>query len=166
MAVYDWSNTITQWHFNPDDVRDPTIVFNNTNNPIGHAPGYDGTKYDFAPKNFPPNNTVPTQVWTTIPLDQFGVLPTAKEVVLTGNCGITGAHEWSGTIYAWFRKPGSTWNLSPIFDGGYQGSFCVHAPVGLVNGVPAIEMSWGTNGLSIGGGDQAWLTIILTAWGE
>ena len=88
--------------------------------------------------------------------------PTAKEVILTGNCGIVGPGEWTDTIYAWFRVPGSTWNLSPIFDGGYQGSLCVHAPVGLVSGVPAIEMAWGTRGL----GDTAWLTLILTGWGE
>lgn len=167
MAVYDWSNCVTTWHFNPNDVRDPTIVFNNTANAIGSAPGYDGTVYDFTPKNFAPNTNVPAATtWTTILLDQFGVGVTAKEVILTGNCGITGTHMWSGVIYMWFRKPDSTWDLSPIFDGGYDGSFSVHAPVGLVSGVPAIEMAWGTDSLDIGYGDEAWLNAILTAWGE
>ncbi len=165
MAIYDWSNCVTKWHFNPNDVRDPTIVFNNTSNPIGSAPGYDNTEYDFQPKNFAPNLNVPKpEYWTSIKLDQFGVGRCSKQVILTGNCGITGPKMWSGAVYMWFRRPGSDWNLSPIFDGGYAGSFCVHAPVGLIDDTPAIEMAWGTNGLNIG--DNAWLNAILTAWGE
>jgi hypothetical protein len=167
MAISNWTNTITKLHFNPNNVRDPTIVFNNTANPIGSAPGYDGTQYDFQPKNFPPNTNVSAATtWTTILLGQFGVGPTAKEVILTGNCGITGPNEWKGVIYCWFRRPGSNWDLSPIVDGSYQGSFTVHAPVGLVNGEPAIEMAWGVRGLNLGQGDEAYLNIILSGWGE
>ena len=174
MAIFDWSNCVTTWHFNPNDVRDPTIVYNVVTNPYGSAPGYDGTKYDFAPKNFAPNLNVPKpSVWTTILLDQFGVTCNAKEVILTGNCGTSGVNQWRGIIYAWFRRPGTDWDLSPIFDGGYSGSLSVHAPVGLVNGVPAIEMAWGVNlmdptnwGTGQPCNDGAWLNLILTGWGE
>lgn len=180
MALYSWANTVTQWHFNPNNVRDPTIVFNNTSLVYGGpVTGYSDTPYAFAPINFAPNINSPTaSVWTQIKLDQFGVSSTAKQVILTGNCGITGKNEWTGTIYAWFRAPGSNWELSPIFDGGYAGSLSVHAPVALdASGVPAIEMAWGTNGLDStnwGKGDptnspiidQAWFNLILTGWGE
>ena len=158
-AVYDWSNTCSTWHFNPANVRDPTIVFNNTGLPYGGpVTGYTGTPYAFTPINFAPqtgpamcsNGTGPTTAcagtWTLIPLDQFGVSATAKEVILTGNAGLSGPDMWTNVIYAWFRAPGSTWALSPIFDGGYYSNVAVHAPVALVSGVPNIQMAWAING--------------------
>ncbi|MES5482289.1 hypothetical protein QMZ05_05980 [Bradyrhizobium sp. INPA03-11B] len=181
-AQYDWSNMCSTWHFNPQNVRDPTIVFNNTSLPnYGVCPGYDNTPYAFTPCNFAPNTTPamcsngtgPTDacasVWTQIPLAQFGVPATAKEVLLTGNASIAGPNQWTGTIYAWFRKPGSTWALSPIFDGGYRSSLTVHAPVGLVNGLPMIEMAWRGEGLTLAPApnyDTATLNLILSGWCE
>lgn len=176
MALYNWSNTVTQWHFNPENVRDPTFVFNNTSLVYGGPiNGYSNTPYDFTPINFAPTINKPiADNFTQIKLDQFGVSDRAKIVILTGNCGITGPNMWKGTVYVWCRAPGSIWHLSPIFDGGYAGSMCLHVPVALNSeGVPAIEIAWGTNDLdptNWGTGnhvnDSAWLNLILSGWGE
>lgn len=171
-AVFDWSNSCATWHFNPNNVRDPTAVFNNTGiTNYGECPGYDNTQYAFKPCNFAPSVAAsPNQTWTDIPLGQFGLPVTAKEVILTGNSAISGPNQWTGAIEVWFRKPGSTWALSPIIDGGYKSSFTVHAPVGLINGIPNIEISWYGLGLNIGPAgpstDTASLNFILSGWCE
>ncbi|AUC98360.1 MULTISPECIES: hypothetical protein [Bradyrhizobium] len=182
-AQTNWTNTCTTWHFNPNNVRDPTIVFNNTSLPNwGVCPGYDGTPYEFHPCNFAPNTTPATcsdgtgpkdacaNTWTQIPLwPQFNIPATAKEVILTGNSYITGPNQWTATVYAWFRAPGSTWALSPIFDGGYMSTLVVHAPVGLVNGVPNIEMAWRAEGATLAPApnpDTVALVMILSGWCE
>jgi hypothetical protein len=176
-AIYDWSNTCFIWHFNPNDVRDPTIIFNNTSDPINNVSGYSGTEYAFTPINFPPQSALAmcsdgsgpkpfcANTWTQITLSQFGISVTAKEVILTINSGFLGPHMWTNVAYAWFRAPGSSWALSPIYDGGYYSDGAVHVPVGLVNGVPTIEAAWRING-TMATGDDAWLNAILTGWCE
>lgn len=175
MQQIDWSNTVTTWHFNPDNVREPQIVFNNTGVAYGSAPGFDGTPQDFSPKNFAPNasNAGLPYTWTQVHLDQFNVGAGAKEVILTGDAGLSGAHMWTGGIYLWFRKPGSMWSKARSFYCGYTGNFTIHVPVGLVNGAPTIEMAWGLVGLdpiNWGTGnapnDTAWLNMVLSGWGE
>jgi hypothetical protein len=176
-AVYDWSNTCTIKHYNRDDVRNPTIIFNNTNLPTGHCKGYDNTEYAFTPCNFAPqpgpaicsDGEGPTPfcagTWTPITLSQFGIPITAKEILVTLNTGFKGPDMWGNVEYVWFRAGGSTWAMSPIYDGGYWGDDSVPVPVGLVNGVPTIEAAWGING-TMAAGDDAWLNAILSGWCE
>jgi hypothetical protein len=179
MAIYNWTNTVITWHFNPDNVRDPTIIYNVVTEAYGTASGYTGTSYAFSPINFAPNNndtTFGSNTYTRILLEQFGITSTsAKEVIITGNAGASGAHEWTGWIYLWFRAPGSSWDKSPIANFvGTVSNFTVHAPVGLgADGKPAIEVAWGTKGFTRtnwGTGssivDNVWLVGILSAWGE
>lgn len=144
-AVTDWRNGCSQWFFNANDVRDPTIVNNATAVPVGTCPGYDNTVYSIAPCNFAPitfpnvcsnlsNPNLPPSTcpgvpgpgepgnqWTDIYLDQFNDqfgndLSEAKEVFITGNGFTSGPDQWKSVIYTWFRTPGSGWSLSPISD--------------------------------------------------
>jgi len=167
VAQWNWSNSVTKWYFNPDNVRDPTMVFNNTALPVGGPiPGY-GPPYDFIPINFAPNVGVPAANWTTIKLGQFGIPSTAKQIITTIDSSLMGPSndKWNNTIYSWFRRPGSTWNKSPIQDSGYADCCTVFAPVGIVDNEAAIEMAWGF-AHALPNGDTAWLTAILTGWGE
>lgn len=175
MTHHNWGNPVTKFYYDRENVRDPTIVFNNVAEVYGTALGYTGTDYEMTPLNFAPNiNVASPTTWTEITLTQFAVPDSCRVVILTGNAAITGTHALTGTIYLWFRTPGSTWSLSPIFDGGYLGNVCIHVPVAL-NGsnVPAFQMAWGTQGLTTtnwGTGaavtDNATVNLILSSWGE
>jgi hypothetical protein len=77
----------------------------------------------------------------------------------------------------WARAYGSDWNMSPIEDGSYQGTFHFPIPVGIdENGEPAIDIAWGVCGVrdttnwgmdkSLPRVNGAWLNIILSEWGR
>ena len=194
MARYDWSNCITSLAFNPNDVRDPTVIYNNVGLVYGGPiVGYTGTDYAFEPINFEPSvgavdHTIPYK-WKQIPLDQFlrdpvtGDIPDAKQALITLNSGTSGANMWNRVVYAWARKPGTAWNLSPIFNGGYLTSLLIAAPIGAITKadgtqVPGIEIAWGVNSLDGSAVDTTnWgtgnpingvvsLVGILTGWGK
>lgn len=186
-AIFDWSGGCTQPpKANPNNGRDPTIIYNNVSyiygGPIG---GYTNTQYDFTPINFAPNialamcsdGTGPKEAcagtYTQIPLTQFGLPVTTKRVWLLGNVGIEGVNKWNGRIYIWTRKPGSNWSLSPLVNGGYISQVVIPAAVGLVNGTPTIEIAWrainlntsnwGTGNSTI---DSAWFQAVLEEYCE
>lgn len=187
MALYSWKNRVTEWFLGDDNCRDPNMVFNNTALLYGGPiVGYNDTPYAIDPINFAPHiDSMKANTFTKIGLSQFlrhkvtGQLPDPlpKVIKITGNCGLTGIDKWNGVIYVWARAYGSSWNLSPIEDGGYQGSFHFPIPVGVdENGEPAIDMAWGTMGVrdtTNWGADPAlprvngaWLNIILSEWGR
>ncbi len=97
-AQFNWANTCTIWHSNPDNRRDPTFVWDTTQTPPGQCNGYDGTPYVFSPCN----NIVGS--WATVPVDQFGIGKAAKEVRATGRVNVAG-----GSLYLYTRAPGSMW---------------------------------------------------------
>ncbi len=99
-AVHDWANTCTIWHSNPDNRRDPTFVWDTSQNPVGQCPGYDNTIYAFKPCN----NAVGG--WNTVPLAQFGVSRHAREIRVTGR--VEPFTNGAG-MYLYIRAPGSTW---------------------------------------------------------
>lgn len=162
MAHYDWSNTVTTWHFNPENVRDPAIVFNDTSLPVGTAPSYVGTSYGFEPVNFAPSINAGSRAtkWNTIPLDQFGLPPSAKVVILSG---YVSTFDWTDHIYVWYRATGSAWDLSPLHDSAYHDAITAFVPVGHTpEGVPAIDIAWQLNNPTA----LARMNLILSGWAE
>lgn len=177
-AITDWQSEGCTWHYNKTNVRDPTIVYNSTGYVVGTCPGYEiTTPYFFTPCNFAPqsgpamcsNGTGPTvacaATFTRILLDQFNVPANAKAVQLTGKAGTFagGPHQFTNIIYLWARAGGSTWALSPFHDGDYLSSVSIPVPVGLVDGVPAIEFAWAVIG-TISPGDGGWVNLILSGY--
>lgn len=171
MAVYDWTQLQSKDWINPDNVRDPTIIFNNTALPIGGpVGGYTGTVYAFDPINFASNIIVPpsppiASVWTTVKLGQFGIPNTARAIRITGNSGMTGPNMWKAVTYLWVRRKGSDWDLSPVYNGGYIGNFSeLHIPCGVFEGEAAVDLAWGLSGLNLAAGDNAWMQAVISEW--
>lgn len=97
-AVFNWADTCTLWHSNPDNRRDPTGVWDTSQSAIGTCVGYDNAVYAFTPCN----NAL--DGFNTVPVAQFGIGDTAKEIRVTGRVNISG-----GSLYLYVRAPGSTW---------------------------------------------------------
>lgn len=187
MAVYKWGKPVTEFFFGEDNCRDPNMVFNNTDHRYGGpVSGYNDTDYAIDPINFAPHLDTPkANTFTKLGLWQFtrdketGDVPDPppRIIKVTGNCGLWGLDKWNGFIDIWARAYGSNWNLSPIVDGSYQGSFHFPIPVRIdENGEPCIDLAWGVTGVrdtTNWGADPsrprvngAWLNIILSEWGR